>query len=62
MMFVFSNVIVVVRFHSSDYRSFSHLRTINARSNSLPILRLLSKTLFKVSSLWPVKGIRPNSV
>ncbi|XP_076457428.1 uncharacterized protein LOC143291448 [Babylonia areolata] len=44
-----SNVIVVVRFHSSsDYRSYTALRTIGTRHTSVPVVRLLSKTLFKV--------------
>ena len=44
-----NNVIVIVRFDSSEYRSFTIIRTIGARNGSVPIIRLLSKTLFKVS-------------
>ena len=43
-----NNVIVIVRFDSSEYRSFTNIKTIGARQGSLPIIRLLSKTLFKV--------------
>ncbi|KAK7105905.1 serine-rich adhesin for platelets-like [Littorina saxatilis] len=42
------NVIVIVRFDSSDYRSFTQLKTINARQGSVPMIKFLSKTLFKV--------------
>lgn len=45
-----NNVIVIVRFDSSDFRSWTHLRTINGRTGSFPRLRLLSRTLFKVTA------------
>lgn len=43
-----SNVITIVRFDSSDFRSYTHLKTIGSRVGSFPRIRLLSKTLFKV--------------